>query len=325
MPKTSIIIPVYNAEKYIQTTVDSVLSQTFSDWELLLIDDCSKDNTSSICEKLVQSDNRITYIRQNENGGPAKARNTGLVKAEGEFIAFVDSDDTIEPTFLEKLVSTAIVNNADIVWCNFKEIWGDNIIYRKHYLPCDISIPYDTYIRFFFNNQEGLGSMCTKLYRRSFLEQNKLFLNPERVHGEDWEFNLNCFRYHPILVTIDDCLYNYIRQNSSSVVASFHISDYPNFVRTRNILNEIAQKESIECDTITMNGRTIYHIINLLIALKRSNFHNKKTEFKKILNDNFFRNIIISGNYNTKQLPTRYKLYFFLIKYRLIKLAYIIM
>lgn len=182
MPKVSIIIPIYNAEKYIQTTVDSVLSQTFSDWELLLIDDCSKDHTSSICEKLVQSDNRITYIRQNENGGPAKARNVGIGYAKGEYLAFVDSDDTIEPTFLERLVSTSIVNNADIVWCNYKEIWENNIIYRKHNHPCNISIPYDTYIRFFFNNQEGLGSMCTKLYRKSFLEQNKLFLNSERVH-----------------------------------------------------------------------------------------------------------------------------------------------
>ena len=119
MPKVSIIIPIYNAEKYIQTTVDSVLSQTFSDWELLLIDDCSKDHTSSICEKLVQSDNRITYIRQNENGGPAKARNVGIDYAKGEYLAFVDSDDTIEPTFLEKLVTTAIHNHSDIVWCNY--------------------------------------------------------------------------------------------------------------------------------------------------------------------------------------------------------------
>ena len=325
MPKISIIIPIYNAEEYIQTTVNSVLSQTFSDWELLLIDDCSKDNSSSICEKLVQSDNRITYIRQNENGGPAKARNTGLVKATGEFIAFIDSDDTVEPTFLERLVSTAIVNNADIVWCNYKEILGDNIIYRKHNLLCQTSIPYDTYIRFFFNNQEGLGSMCTKLYRRSFLEQNKLFLNPERVHGEDWEFNLSCFKCHPILVAIDDCLYNYIRQNNYSVIASYHTSDYQTFVKSNLILEAIAQKESIEYNREARTGNFVYLVIQLLISLKRSKISNKKSEFKRIVNDDFFRKSIVSRYQIARYLPIRYKLYFFLIKYRLIDIAYIIM
>mgnify|MGYP002510716303 FL=1 len=323
MPKVSIIIPVYNAEKYIQTTVDSVLSQTFSDWELLLIDDCSKDHTSSICEKLVQSDNRITYIRQNENGGPAKARNVGVDYAKGEYLAFVDSDDTIETTFLEKLVTTAIYNHSDIVWCNYNEVLDNSKICKKHNLPCHTSIPYDTYIRFFFNNQEGLGSMWTKLYRKSFLEQNKLFLNPERVHGEDWEFNLNCFRCHPILVAIDDCLYNYIRQNNYSVIASYRTSDYQTFVKSNLMIEVLAQEENIEYDRVARIGNFIYLVIQLLILLKRSRISNKKSEFKRIVNDDYFRKSI---KYQlARYLPIRYKLYFFLLKYRLIKIAYFVM
>ena len=100
MVKVSVIIPVYNTEKYIKTTVDSIVAQTYSDWELLLIDDCSKDNTHLVCEELAQGDRRIIYIRQTENGGPAKARNIGIDQAKGEYLAFVDSDDTVDPIFL---------------------------------------------------------------------------------------------------------------------------------------------------------------------------------------------------------------------------------
>lgn len=323
MPKVSIIIPVYNAEKYIKTTIDSVLVQTFYDWELLLIDDCSKDNTSSICKKLAQNDNRIIYIRQNKNGGPAKARNTGLVKAKGEFIAFVDSDDTIEPTFLEKLVTTAIYNHSDIVWCNYNEVLGNSKICKKHNLPCQISIPYDNYIRLFLNNQEGTGSLWNKLYRRSFIEQNKISLDPKRVHGEDWEFNLNCFKCHPILVAIDDYLYNYVRQNNSSVMATYHACDYQNLVKKHLILHELSLEEGIKYDV--MNSKFIYHAIELLVSLKRSNMCNKKSEFKKIVNDDFFHKFLTLGYNDVSYLPPKFKLYFFLIKYHFIDFAYFIM
>lgn len=325
MPKVSIIIPIYNAEKYIQTTINSVLSQTFSDWELLLIDDCSKDNTPAICKEFVQSDKRIIYIRQIENGGPAQARNTGLDQAKGEFVSFVDSDDTIEPTFLDKMLVTAFENHSDIVWCNYNEVFTNNTIYRKHNLPCLIPIPYNTYIRFFFNNQEGLGSMCTKLYRKSFIEQNKIRLNPERIHGEDWEFNLNCFKCHPILVAIDDSLYNYVRQNSSSVIASYHTSDYQTFVKSNLMLETLAQKEGIEYDKVARMGNFVYLVIQLLISLKRSKVCNKKSEFKRIVSDSYFRKSLSYGCQIAKYLPIRYKLYFFLIKYRLTNIAYTLM
>lgn len=325
MPKVSVIIPVYNAEKYIQTTIDSILAQSLSDWELLLVDDCSKDNSPAICKEASQNDNRIVYIRQDKNGGSATARNAGISLAKGEFIAFVDSDDTVDSIFLEKMMATAIEHNADIVWCNYKEISGSEVIYRKHNLPCRTSIPYETYIRMYFNNQEGLGSMCNKMYRRCFLGLNNISVNPERVHGEDWEFNLDCFKCHPILVAIDDSLYNYIRQNSSSVVSSYRALDYQTFVSTRKVLDKLSIEEGIEYDAIAMNGRFFYRVIALLVSLKRSKVIDKKAEFKRIVSDDYFCNSIKSDSRIVKYLPMRYKLYFFLIKYRLIKLAYFVM
>lgn len=324
-PKVSIIIPVFNAEKYVRTTIESILDQSISDWELLLIDDCSKDNTPIICQDLSQIDERIVYIRQTENGGPAKARNIGVDQAKGEYLTFVDSDDTVAPDFLEKLVVTAENTGADIVWCNYKEISNDRVIYREHKLPCCTSISYDTYIRLFLKNKEGLGSLWNKLYRRGFIEKNQIRLNSKRVHGEDWEFNLMCFRSHPVLVAIEDALYNYIRQNNSSVMATYHVLDFQNLVGKYQLLEELAQEENYRYDKNEMINRFIYNVINLLVLLKRSKIDNKEEEFKKIVDNDFFQNILKSECNVVKMLPIRYKLYFFLIKFRLTGLAYIVM
>ena len=277
MPKVSVIVPVYNAEKYIQTTIDSIRSQFFLDWELILVDDCSKDNTSAICQEIARGDNRIVYIKQEENGGPSKARNTGLNQATGEFVAFVDSDDTIEPTFLKEMVDVAIMHNSDIVWCNYKEFLENNIKYCTHNLPAQVLIPYDIYIQLFFNNHNGVGCLWNKLYRRSFLDKNKIRLNTERVHGEDWEFNLNCFKLHPVLVTVDKFLYNYIRQNSSSVMATYHAADYFNLVRKFQMLDDLSKEEKISYDKVAVNNRFIYNVIeplkNYCFIIRNSSFH----------------------------------------------------
>lgn len=325
MPKVSIVVPVYNAEKYIKTTVDSILSQTFSDWELLLIDDCSKDNTPIVCRELTQRDRRIIYLRQTENRGPARVRNIGLDQAKGEYLAFVDSDDTVEPNFLERLLITAEEYVADIVWCNYKEICGDKVMCREHRLPCNTSISYDTYIRFFFSEQEGLGCMWNKLYRREFIVKNKITLNTDRVHGEDWEFNMTCFKCHPMLVAIEDALYNYVRQNNTSVIASYRALDYQTFVMSNKMKEELAREERICYDKVAMSSKFVHLVIELLLKLKRSEVKNKKAEFKKIVNDEYFRKVIKTGDRIARYLPIRYKLYFFLIKFRLTGLAYIAM
>lgn len=118
MPLISIIVPVYNAEKYLHQCIDSILSQTFEDFELLLIDDGSTDNSGKICDEYASKDSRIRVFHQ-ANQGQAKARNFGLDTAVGEWIVFVDSDDFIDLRMFEVLFSTATANNADIVMCNY--------------------------------------------------------------------------------------------------------------------------------------------------------------------------------------------------------------
>ena len=120
MPKLSIIVPVYKVEKYIHKCVDSILTQTFTDFELILVDDGSPDNSGIICDEYEVLDNRIKVIHK-KNGGLSSARNAGLDVAKGDYIAFIDSDDYITADMFETMLDVAIKNNADMVKCGFKE------------------------------------------------------------------------------------------------------------------------------------------------------------------------------------------------------------
>ena len=112
----SIIIPVYNAAKYLHGCIDTVLAQDYKDWELLLVDDASSDDSADICEEYSRKDKRIKTIRA-VHGGAAAARNRGIEEAGGEYICFVDSDDTIEPDYLSYMYKAAVEHDADIVSC----------------------------------------------------------------------------------------------------------------------------------------------------------------------------------------------------------------
>ena len=121
MPRVSIIVPVYNVEKYLSQCVESILAQTFTDYEVILIDDGSLDNSGSICDFYADRDPRIKVLHQ-KNGGVCKARNAGLDIAKGEYIAFCDSDDYCTPVWLERLIHTAQSENAELVVSGFHAV-----------------------------------------------------------------------------------------------------------------------------------------------------------------------------------------------------------
>ena len=116
----SILMPVYNAEKYLNETIDTIKNQSFSNWELIIVDDGSIDNSKEICTKLMNDDKRIKYIFQ-ENLGVSHTRNVALENAQGKYIVFVDSDDLIHEDYLKILINSIEKNNSDISLCNFIE------------------------------------------------------------------------------------------------------------------------------------------------------------------------------------------------------------
>jgi len=122
MVKISIIIPVYKVEKYLSRCLDSVLSQTYTDFEVILIDDCSPDSSGAICDEYAKKDKRIKVIHREKNGGASAARNLGLETCKGKYISFVDSDDYIVPEYLGTLVNVLESNQADVAQCGFYHV-----------------------------------------------------------------------------------------------------------------------------------------------------------------------------------------------------------
>ena len=207
MVKISVIIPVYNAEKTITDCVNSVLSQTFADFEILLIDDGSTDNSLSICDSLANTDSRITVFSFG-NHGAAFCRNFGMNNAKGEYIAFVDSDDYIDIGALTFMYETAQKNVADIVMCGY--------ILENGKASKIISVEDGVYTGDEINSRmieikskNLIDSPCNKLYRREFIE-NSGVLMPENEIYEDTEFNLRLLSFSPRFVISNAAFYHYV-------------------------------------------------------------------------------------------------------------------
>ena len=122
----SVVVPVYNAQEYLNQCVESMLFQTFHNFEIILVDDGSVDSSPRLCDEWKKKDNRIRVIHK-KNGGPADARKSGIQAAEGRYISFVDADDWLEPAFLESLYDEICLEDADIVQCNYQQVYEKNI------------------------------------------------------------------------------------------------------------------------------------------------------------------------------------------------------
>ena len=312
----SIIIPVYNASKHLKQTIDAVVAQSFTNWQLLLIDDCSTDNSYELCKWYAAKDSRIVALQNATNSGPAYTRNRGIdlaVQSGGvDYLSFIDSDDTISGDYLERLSESAEQYQADIVWCNYWEFAEGNESQKtlqNHCLPCHETMNQETLLSLFFLNPKGLGSLCNKLYSVAFIKQTGIRLNPERVRAEDWEFNLMLFQQGPKVVAIEYALYNYIHYPRPSIMSTYRPKDYDMFWRSRTLLEDMAQKNHINYNQKKEDNTLIYHILNQLFLLsKATNNIDKRTEFSKIVTDNRLRILLRKGQWNVSLLPIRFRI-----------------
>ncbi|MBP3302616.1 MAG: glycosyltransferase [Opitutales bacterium] len=180
VPKVSVIVPVYKVEKYLPECIESVLAQTFTDFELILVDDGSPDNSGKICDDYATRDSRIRVFHK-ENGGVSSARNLGLDNARGEWIGFVDPDDWIEPDMYEQMYLAGTENNADFVWCDFWTESDTMIVLRSQGLEI---VDSENMIMGFLSGRLH-GSVWCKLIRAAVLRGNGLYFSTEIAYCED--------------------------------------------------------------------------------------------------------------------------------------------
>ena len=189
--KVTIITPCYNSAPYIENTIASVQKQTLCDWELIIVDDGSTDNSADIVTQISQTDNRIKLI-QKENGGSASARNLGLTCATGEYIQFLDADDTIDQYKLEKQCKLMDELQLDVTYTDFSISFPDGTtdprIKGYSFNLNKLLVGWGTF---------GTIPMHAFLYRRSFLQVHNITNTSEVKEREDWEFHINVFSAAP--------------------------------------------------------------------------------------------------------------------------------
>ena len=223
MPKVSIIVPVYNVEKYLRECLDSILSQTLSDIEIICVNDGSEDSSRIILDEYAKKDKRIKIIDK-ENRGLSSARNIGLKAAKGEFISFIDSDDWVSPYFIEKLYNNMVLLNTDITICAvcLYDEMIKNFEAPKPYFSLDVfDKTFDDKVFSYEDVKPFLMDVCVmawnKLYRKSFLDRvNAEF--PEGLIFEDGPFFFSIFFKTKRVSLIRDFLYNYRINRNGSIV-----------------------------------------------------------------------------------------------------------
>lgn len=193
MPLVSIIIPAYNAEKTIEKCIRSVLDQSFTDLECIVVDDGSNDNTASIIQNI--EDPRLRYVHK-ENGGVSSTRNLGIAMAKGLYLSFLDADDIQTDQALSSLVSAMKINHADLVVAGFYRVVGDKIA-NKSYFKKECLLSRDAYVSKMSKKpaEYYFGVLWNKLYRRDIIINNDLTMHEDISWSEDFIFNLDYLKH----------------------------------------------------------------------------------------------------------------------------------
>ena len=219
--KLSVIIPMYNAKNYIIHCVEGLLKQTIDDLELIIVDDCSTDGCFELCQERYADDSRIVLLRQDENGGPAKARNAGMKAAKGEYISFVDCDDAVLPEAFERLYAVAKETDADVVHTVgclipvveqmpddlfsvdkadlFTNIQDNEPPKEQHIVSDDMQTRVDEWLEHKYQ-----GNVWGKLFKRSFLEENQITFADLKL-SEDQIFCFACLLLAKTYVQVPWC------------------------------------------------------------------------------------------------------------------------
>ena len=223
-PMVSIIVPVYNAEKYLERCVDSILNQEYRDFELILMDDGSKDGSGEICDRYAAADDRVLVVHK-ENTGVSDTRNQALSLARGKYLQFSDSDDWISADATKLLVRTAQENNCDMVIADFYRVVGERVS-RKGDIEEDGVMSREEFAAHMMENPSDFyyGVLWNKLYKREIVEAHQLRMDAQISWCEDFMFNLEYIRYAESFVSLQSPVYYYVKTKGSLVSQSISIS-----------------------------------------------------------------------------------------------------
>lgn len=327
MSKISIIMPVYNVEKYVAKTIESVLAQTFKDFEFFAIDDGSIDNSGKICDEYAKKDSRLKVIHK-KNGGAPEARNVAIEKANGKYMYFIDSDDWIEPEMLEMMYNLAEENNADLVVTGFK---------MEYYNKKSGYVTYENKIKDIVYDERQFKNSAYNYLNNSILSLpwNKLYL-ADRIKNEnirfpntkwdDHHFNMEYLMNIGTVVMSSITMYHWYRSRKGSETM-INYSDPKMFSKRKEHymhIKKLYEHWNMENDEKSIDAICSYYVGRLFQCIqeltdnKSIKYKDKRKKIQEILNDEETKYALKYSN----TLSNKFKILIFPMKINNIELCF---
>lgn len=301
--KISIIIPIYNAERYLKECLDSIIYQKYQNIELILINDGSIDNSDIICKDYARKDKRIKLIKQ-KNSGVSSARNVGINVSTGTVILFVDSDDLLEDGAIEKIVNC--IENNDLLCYGYKELYKNscnNTVLEENFL-----INNDIFLKSVYLTKEVGGYLWNKCFRADIIKKNKILFDTNLHYCEDLVFVTEYLKYCKKVYYLNKTLYMY-RMRKSSV-------SY-NFFNKKNITLLNSYKKLIDDNIdVEISNRLKYNYLVSYYKLKKLIPKDFLIDKDIIKNE---KSILKNANLSIKELLTFYLIKHFNLLYRFLR------
>ncbi|MGN8643166.1 glycosyltransferase family 2 protein [Catenibacterium mitsuokai] len=328
MPKVSIVVPVYKAEKYLVRCVKSLSNQTLKDIEIILVDDGSPDNCGHMCDEFEKTDSRIKVVHK-KNGGLSSARNAGLEVAIGETVGFVDSDDDVELTMYEELYETLISNQVDFVMSDYLRIENSDVNciktanLREGYFTKN-DIKKEIYPQLIMGRNLDYGpllSVCQCLYKREFLIKNHLMFADDVKWSEDNLFSAMVGYYANSFYYLKNRpLYHYYN-NPGTITTSYKQGSWEVYSRMNDYLQKFFSKKTDYDFSEQLKLHMIYYACNSLNQIKSAEMSrsNKMELYARIMKSNKLQETFIEFHF-PKEWSWKLKVQIYLIKRKLVAL-----
>ena len=318
----SVIMPVYNAEKSLKKSVDSVLNQTFPDFELIIVDDGSTDSSGLLCDEYAVKDKRVKVIHQ-ENSGVSKTRNTGIDAANGEYLVFLDSDDVMDLNLLEDNLNIVRKLNPDVLIFNFRYTFADhsvdNTFKQDEIFFGDNKKFFDEKLEMVVE-KELMNAPWNKIIRRDLVKNNKLYFDERYSILEDAMFSLMvCAKAETICIN-SDIYHSYILWETGSLRTKWTDNRF-------SAIKEFYRLERKYCSRYEENQQQLHffakrfgnHILaymQMVSVNSELSFKKKRELIKEVCNDNKVRQTLLNKQFN-KKLELNKRIINFLVKLRL--------
>jgi glycosyltransferase involved in cell wall biosynthesis len=318
----SVIVPLYNAEAYIESTLESILKQTEKRIEVICIDDVSTDGTVEICKRVMNRDKRISLLRNDINSGQEITRNKGLMEAKGKYVTFVDADDMIEEHMIEELLAIAESEKVEMVFATFSAVIGGTEEPNVSGVPSGrYSIKKFTEFILKDISWNIISCIGSKLYRKDFIEKYNLYFDKAYKFNEDCAYALAALLEAKEVYYQEKPYYKYMIRDQGSTMSSYR----PNMLTSNTRVVELCRKLFEKCDLLEQKEIPYYEMVyqvyinSLLNEIKFGEKESFYRVFQQIRTHERFRQVFFAS----KLFGMKHRMMMLLIYARLRRLSYI--